>query len=146
MSEPIPGPESVEPEKATNEAVVPDLAVPSRRQLLMGGAVAASAIVSIRPALANTAASVLNCTIPVPDPSRSGNYIAPNGQMVPAGTPGAYPASGRTYTGEQVKQALRGRPLPGTSYEQNQAYLNYIRRLQSGQSGFTCFASLQMPR
>ncbi len=146
MSEPIPGPESVEPEKATNEAVVPDLAVPSRRQLLMGGAVAASAIVSIRPALANTAASVLNCNIPVPDPSRSGNYIAPNGQMVPAGTPGAYPATGRTYTGEQVKQALRGRPLPGTSYEQNQAYLNYIRRLQSGQSGFTCFASLQMPR
>jgi len=146
MSEPIPGPESVEPEKATNEAVVPDLAVPSRRQLLMGGAVAASAIVSIRPALANTAAPVLNCTIPVPDPSRSGNYIAPNGQMVPAGTPGAFPATGRTYTGEQVKQALRGRPLPGTSYEQNQAYLNYIRRLQSGQSGFTCFASLQMPR
>jgi len=146
MSEPIPGPESVEPEKATNEAVAPDLAVPSRRQLLMGGAVVASAIVSIRPALANTAASVLNCTIPVPDPSRSGNYIAPNGQMVPAGTPGAYPATGRTYTGEQVKQALRGRPLPGTSYEQNQAYLNYIRRLQSGQSGFTCFASLQMPR
>ena len=146
MSEPIPRPESVEPEKATNEAVAPDLAVPSRRQLLMGGAVAASAIVSIRPALANTAASVLNCTIPVPDPSRSGNYIAPNGQMVPAGTPGAYPATGRTYTGEQVKQALRGRPLPGTSYEQNQAYLNYIRRLQSGQSGFTCFASLQMPR
>ena len=146
MSEPIPGPESVEPEKATNDTVVPDLAVPSRRQLLMGGAVAASAIGSIRPALANTAASVLNCTIPVPDPSRSGNYIAPNGQMVPAGTPGAYPASGRTYTGEQVKQALRGRPLPGTSYEQNQAYLNYIRRLQSGQSGFTCFASLQMPR
>jgi len=146
MSEPIPGPESVEPEKATNEAVAPDLAVPSRRQLLMGGAVVASAIVSIRPALANTAASVLNCTIPVPDPSRSGNYIAPNGQMVPAGTPGAYPATGRTYTGEQVKQALRGRPLPGTSYEQNQPYLNYIRRLQSGQSGFTCFASLQMPR
>ncbi|WP_374552888.1 hypothetical protein [Sphingobium yanoikuyae] len=146
MSEPIPGPESVEPEKAATDASAPDLAVASRRQLLMGGAVAASAIVSIRPALANTAASVLNCTIPVPDPSRSGNYIAPNGQMVPAGTPGAYPASGRTYTGEQVKQALRGRPLPGTSYEQNQAYLNYIRRLQSGQSGFTCFASLQMPR
>jgi hypothetical protein len=146
MSEPIPGPESVEPEKAATDVSAPDLAVASRRQLLMGGAVAASAIVSIRPALANTAASVLNCTIPVPDPSRSGNYIAPNGQMVPAGTPGAYPASGRTYTGEQVKQALRGRPLPGTSYEQNQSYLNYIRRLQSGQSGFTCFASLQMPR
>ena len=121
-------------------------AVASRRQLLMGGAVAASAIVSIRPALANTAASVLNCTIPVPDNGRAGNFIAPNGQVVPAGTPGAFPGTGRTFTGEQVKQALRGRPLPGTSYEQNQAYLNYIRRLQSGTSGFTCYASLQMPR
>ena len=121
-------------------------AVASRRQLLMGGAMAASAIVSIRPALANTAASVLNCTIPVPDNSRAGNFIAPNGQVVPAGTPGAFPGTGRSFTGEQVKQALRGRPLPGTGYQQNQAYLNYIRRLQSGQSGFTCYASLQMPR
>jgi len=121
-------------------------AVASRRQLLMGGAMAASAIVSIRPALANTAASVLNCTIPVPDNGRSGNFIAPNGHVVPAGTPGAFPGTGRSFTGEQVKQALRGRPLPGTSYQQNQAYLNYIRRLQSGQSGFTCYASLQMPR
>lgn len=121
-------------------------AVASRRQLLMGGAMAASAIVSIRPALANTAASVLNCTIPVPDNGRAGNFIAPNGQVVPAGTPGAFPGTGRSFTGEQVKQALRGRPLPGTSYDQNQAYLNYIRRLQSGTSGFTCYASLQMPR
>ena len=123
-----------------------DSAVSSRRQLLMGGAVAASAIVSIRPALANTAASVLNCTIPVPDQGRTGNYIAPNGQVVPAGTPGAFPSAGRSFTGEQVRQALRGRPLPGTAYDQNQAYLNYIRRLQSGTSGFTCYASLQMPR
>lgn len=123
-----------------------DPSASSRRQLLMGGAVAASAIVSIRPALANTAASVLNCTINVPDQARAGNYIAPNGQIVPAGTPGAFPGTGRGFSGEQVKQALRGRPLPGTSYEQNQAYLNYIRRLQSGTSGFTCFASLQMPR
>lgn len=123
-----------------------DSITPSRRQLLMGGAVAASAIVSIRPALANTAASVLNCTIPVPDQARAGKYIAPNGQLVPAGTAGAVPAQGRSYSGEQVRQALRGGRLPGTSYEQNQAYLNYIRRLQSGTSGFTCYASLQMPR
>ena len=128
----------------SDDSLVPGAA--SRRQLLMGGAVAASAIVSIRPALASTAASVLNCTIPVPDQGRAGNYIAPNGQVVPAGTPGAYPAAGRSFTGDQVRQALGGRPLPGTSYEQNQAYLNYIRRLQSGTSGFTCYASLQMPR
>lgn len=123
-----------------------NMLVPSRRQLLMGGAVAASAIVSIRPALASTAASVLNCQIPVPDPSRSGNYVAPDGSLVPAGTDGAFPAAGRAFKGEDVKAALNGRSLPGTSYEQNQAYLNYIRRLQSGTSGFTCYASLQMPR
>ncbi|WP_375197579.1 hypothetical protein [Sphingobium sp.] len=122
------------------------LGAPSRRQLLMGGAVAASAIVSIRPALANTAASVLNCTIPVPDQGRSGNYIAPSGQVVPAGTQGAFPGAGQPFTGEQVKRALGGGRLPGTAYDQNRAYLNYIRRLQSGTSGFTCYASLQMPR
>lgn len=141
MSEATPDPQSQETgaEEAGSSA-------PSRRQLLMGGAVAASAIVSIRPALANTAASVLNCTIPVPDQGRAGSSIAPNGQVVPAGTPGAFPGTGRSFNGEQVKQAMRGRPLPGTSYEQNQAYLNYIRRLQRGTSGFTCYASLQMPR
>lgn len=143
MSEHLP---EQRPDDAAGQAAAPDM-VSSRRQLLMGGAVAASAIVSIRPALANTAASVLNCTIPVPDPKQSaGGAIAPNGQVVPAGTPGAFQGNGRAFTGEQVKRALRGSRLPGTTYEQNQAYLNYIRRLQSGTSGFTCYASLQMPR
>ena len=117
-----------------------------RRLLLGGGLAAASAVMSIRPALAQTAASVLHCQIPVPDPSRSGQAIAVDGSLVPAGTKGAFPASGRPFTGEEVKAALRGRTLPGTSYEQSSAYLNYIRRLQSGTSGFTCYASLQMPR
>ena len=146
MSEQLPQQQARQTGATETPAEGGDLMVPSRRQLLMGGAVAASAIVSIRPALANTAASVLNCTIPVPDQGRAGNYVAPNGQLVPAGTAGAFPAEGRSYSGEQVKQALRGGRLPGTSYEQNQAYLNYIRRLQSGTSGFTCYASLQMPR
>ena len=141
MSEQLPPQDDPSPQDASL-----DLAVPSRRQLLMSGVVAASAIVSIRPALANTAASVLNCTIPVPDQGRAGNYIAPNGQIVPAGTQGAFPGAGQGFTGEQVKRAMRGGRLPGTSYDQNQAYLNYIRRLQSGTSGFTCYASLQMPR
>lgn len=140
MSEETP---SLRPERAEDGEGLP---LPSRRQLLMGGAVAASAIVSIRPALAQTAASVLNCQIPVPDPGRSASYVDAGGQLVPAGTQGAFPAAGRPFTGEEVKAALGGRPLPGTSYEQNQAYLNYIRRLQSGTSGFTCYASLQMPR
>jgi hypothetical protein len=146
MSDPKPEQDGLPPQQPSIVEQPAEGGFASRRQLLMGGAVAASAIVSIRPALANTAASVLNCTIPVPDQGRAGKYIAPSGQVVPAGTPGAFPGTGRSFTGEQVKQALRGRPLPGTSYDQNQAYLNYIRRLQSGTSGFTCYASLQMPR
>lgn len=141
MSDQTPGPD---PQQGNDDA--PDGLVPSRRQLLMGGAVAASAIVSIRPALASTAASVLNCKIPVPDPGRGSAYVAPDGKLVPPGTQGAFPGAGRAFTGEEVKQALRGGRLPGASYEQNQAYINYIRRLQSGTSGFTCYASLQMPR
>ena len=54
--------------------------------------------------------------------------------------------TGKAFKGEDVKVALAGGQLPGTSYEQSRAYTNYIRRLQSGTSGFTCFASLQMPR
>ena len=121
--------------------------VARRRLLLGGGMAAASAVVSIRPALAQTAASVLHCQIPVPDPSRAGQHIAGDGSLVAPGTEGAFPGSGRAFTGEEVRAAMRGgRTLPGTSYEQNRAYINYIRRLQSGTSGFTCYASLQMPR
>lgn len=142
MNEDMPEPVKPDPVAGGDD----DALVTSRRQLLMGGAVAASAIVSIRPALASTAASVLNCSIPVPDASRGSAYVAPDGRVVPPGTRGAFPGQGRAFTGEQVKQAMRGGRLPGTGYEQNQAYLNYIRRLQSGTSGFTCYASLQMPR
>jgi hypothetical protein len=124
-----------------------DRARSSRRQLLIGGAVAASAIVSIRPALAQTAASVLHCQVPVPDPARGSQLIAADGSLVAPGTPGAFPGASRPFTAEEVKAAIRsGRMLPGTTYNQNSAYLNYIRRLQQGTSGFTCYASLQMPR
>lgn len=118
---------------------------PGRRALMLGAA-SASAIVSIKPALAQTAGSVLNCEIPVPDPGRAGSYIAADGSVVPAGTKGAFPPAGRPFRGEDVKQALGGANLPGTTYDQSRAYTNYIRRLQRGTSGFTCFASLQMPR
>ncbi|PKP92124.1 MAG: hypothetical protein CVT77_09900 [Alphaproteobacteria bacterium HGW-Alphaproteobacteria-16] len=118
---------------------------PSRRALMLGAA-SASAIVSIKPALAQTAGSVLNCEIPVPDPGRAGNYIAADGSLVPAGTQGAFPPAGRPFRGEEVRQAMNGGSLPGTTYDQSRAYTNYIRRLQRGTSGFTCFASLQMPR
>jgi hypothetical protein len=121
-----------------------DFKVPNRRALMLG-AVGISTVLTIRPALAQTTASVLKCTIPVPDPARSGQYIAADGTLVAPGTPGAFAPAGRSFTGQEVKTALSGGALPGASYTQSQAYLNYIRRLQYGQSGFTCFASLQMP-
>ncbi len=118
----------------------------TRRRALMLGAVGVSAVVSIRPALAQTAASVMNCEIPVPDAARAGQYIAADGSLVPAGTSGAFPPAGAPLKAEDVKRALAGGTLPGTDPQRTQAYLQYVRRLQAGTSGFTCFASLQMPR
>lgn len=123
-----------------------DSDVPTRRRLLILGAAGSAAALTIRPALAQTAVSVLNCQIPVPGPSGAGQFIDPYGKLVPAGTQGAFPAAPRPFTGEEVKAAFRGRSLPGTTSQQSHAYLKYIRRLQAGQSGFTCFASIQMPR
>ena len=120
---------------------------PTRRRILMLGAVSASAVVTIRPALANTAASVLNCQIPIPDPAHNGQWVAADGSLVSANTPGAFSPPPGPVKGEDVKAAIQsGRPYPGTPYDASKAYTNYIRRLQRGTSGFTCFASLQMPR
>jgi hypothetical protein len=120
---------------------------PTRRTVLALGAVAASTVVTVRPALAQTAGSVLNCEIPVPAPQAAGSYIAQDGSLVPAGTAGAFPPPPRPITGEEAKVLLRGGPTPaGIDSQSAQAYANYIRRLQAGMSGFTCYASLQMPR
>lgn len=113
-----------------------------RRTVILGAVATASAF-SIKPAFAQAAGSVLNCKIPVPDKSK---YISADGELVAPGTDGAFPPAPRHFTGEEVKKALGGRALPGTTFEQSKAYMNYIKRLRSGQSGFTCFASLQMPR
>ena len=122
-------------------------AAPTRRRLLMLGAVGASAVVTIRPALAQTAGSVMNCEIPVPDPSGAGNWIAADGKLVAPNTADAFPPAGRALKGEEVSSALAsGQPYRGMDYDSSRAYTNYIRRLQQGNSGFTCYASLQMPR
>jgi hypothetical protein len=121
--------------------------VPSRRTVLVMGAAAASTVVTIRPALAQTAGSVLNCEIPVPGPHAGGNFIGPQGELVAPGTPGAAPPLARPLRGEEVRSLLRSGTTPaGVDPQSAQAYANYIRRLQSGMSGFTCYASLQMPR
>jgi hypothetical protein len=118
--------------------------VPSRRTVLVLGAAAASTVVTVRPALAQAAGSVLNCEIPVPGPHAGGQYVAADGSLVAPGTPGAAPPLGRALKGEEVKSLLRSGTTPaGTDPTSAQAYANYIRRLQSGMSGFTCYASLQ---
>lgn len=117
-----------------------------RRRALMLGAAGAAAVLSVRPAFAQTNASVMTCQIQVPDPGRRASYIAADGSVVPSGTPGAFRGPARPFTGEEVRRALSGGQLPNTTPEQNRAYVAYIRHLQSGTAGFTCFASLQMPR
>ena len=123
-----------------------DAFVPSRRTVLVLGAAAASTVVTIRPALAQTAGSVLNCEIPIPQPQAAGSYIASDGSLAAPGTVGAVPPPGRSLTGEEARLLLRGSSPPGVDPQSAQAYANYIRRLQAGMSGFTCYASLQMPR
>lgn len=117
----------------------------SRRGVLMLGAVAASSVVTIRPALASTAASALNCRIPIPDPGHEGQYVAQNGKLVAPGTQGAVAPAPRPVTGTEARQMIDGMSPPGFDPRARQAYVNYIRRLQHGTSGFTCYASLQMP-
>ncbi|WP_298669633.1 hypothetical protein [uncultured Sphingomonas sp.] len=119
----------------------------TRRRALMLGAAGAAAVVSIRPALAQTAGSVLTCEIPVPDPSRAGGFIDANGNVVPAGTRNAFAPPVRPLSGEDVRRAMAsGGNLPGVDYERSRAYMKYVGRLQRGTAGFTCFASLQMLR
>lgn len=119
---------------------------PARRGVLMLGAVAASSVVTIRPALAQTASSVLNCTIPVPDDAHRGEWIGQNGELVAAGTPGAVASPRHPITGEQARQMMGGATPPGIDPRARDAYVQYIRRLRQGTSGFTCFNSVQMLR
>ena len=135
-----------ESDNPTENAVETGDPIPSRRRMLALGAVGVSAALTIRPAFAQTAVSVMNCQIPVPGPGGAGKFIDTQGKLVPPGTKGAFPGALRPFTGEEVKRAFRGQTLPGTTYNQSQAYLQYIRRLQAGQSGFTCFASITTSR
>lgn len=122
-------------------------AQPQRRRALKLGAVGAVTIVSIRPAMAQAYGSVLTCEIPVPDPRRTGGYIDKDGKVVPSGTKGAFAPPSRPLKGEDVRRALSsGGNLPGVDYNRSRAYLKYVQNLRSGSTGFTCFASLQMPR
>ena len=104
---------------------------PSRRKLLALGAVGVSAALTIRPAFAQTAVSVMNCQIPVPGPTAAGQYIDTSGKLVPPGTKGAFAGFPRPFTGEEVKRAFRGQTLPGTTYNPvSYTHLDVYKRQQ----------------
>lgn len=136
-------------EQDDNNASVPapsgfvDVQRTGRRGVLMLGAVAASSVVTIRPALASTAGSVLNCKIPIPDPPHAGQYITTQGELVAANTQGAFAPAPRPITGEEARKMMSGLTPPGLDPNARQAYVRYIQRLQRGTSGFTCYASLR---
>jgi hypothetical protein len=134
------------PEKTPGESDANPLGVAGRRGVLMLGAVAATSVVTIRPALASTAASVLNCKIPIPDPAHAGQYITQDGRLVAPNTQGAVRPPPRPITGDEAKKMINGQSPAGFDPSSREAYVNYIRRLQHGTSGFTCYASLQAPR
>ncbi|WP_156678847.1 hypothetical protein [Sphingomonas profundi] len=140
------GPDVARPETTDGDAAGSVPASATRRGLMLGAA-AASTVVTIRPALAQAAGSVMNCQIPVPDPRMGSNkWIDPRGRVVDAGTPGAFRAPNRPFTAEQVKKAMQGANFPNADYDTSRAYMAYIRKMQNGTSGFTCYQSLQMPR
>ena len=118
---------------------------PNRRRMLMMGAVAASSVVTIRPAMAQSAASVTNCTIDIIGRHTGGRSILMDGTLVPPGTPGAFPVPNRRYTRDEIFFAIHGHDLPGSNYGESRAYINYLKSLRSGQPGFSCFASIRAP-
>ena len=73
------------------------------------------------PALAQTAGSVLNCQIPVPERGK-GMYIDPTGKLVTPDTPGAFPPSPRDFTGEEVRKALQGSKRRPTAHAERVAH------------------------
>ncbi len=118
----------------------------NRRKALQLGATGAVAVMTIRPGIAQAASSVINCRILIPEPSYAHWWIAADGTRVIPNTAGAFPPQPLGYSGQEVKAALAGGVLPGTTAAQSAAYICYIQRLQYGMLGYTCYASLQMPR
>ncbi len=128
------------------ENIEDDSLNPNRRRMLMMGAVAASSVVTIRPAMAQSTASVTNCTIQIFGNQTGHRSILPDGSLVPHGTPGAFRPPARRYTRDEIFFALHGHDLPGSDYGASRAYVNYIKNLRSGEPGFTCYTSIITPR
>lgn len=119
--------------------------VASRRSLLRIGAIAVPAMVTMKPAFANQV-SVMNCQIPVPNSSNTGKWIRNDGTLVASGSSNSFPGPSRNYTGQEILTMTRpnitmtnGQTLSQSAFN---AHVEYIKKLQRGTQGFTCFASV----
>jgi hypothetical protein len=125
----------------------------SRRTLLKLGAMAAPAVITLKPAMANVQTSMAMCRIPVevaldaqgrPRNAAAGAYGA---ESLEGGVDGdgyfAPPPKGYYY-GQELIDYKRNGTLPDGIYSQDQfeAHLSYIKNLRPGDSGFSCVASL----
>jgi len=140
------GAEPVEKQPVDGPPANADQHLSSRRAMLRIAGLGGAAVVTIRPGIAQAATSVLSCSIPVPDRGNSDKWIKADGQLVSKNANGAFPPPDSPLAGEDVKNSLKyGASYPGHSTAETEAYNAYIRKLTSGQQGYTCYASLQSP-
>lgn len=118
----------------------------SRRDLLRLSALGGAAIITIRPGMAQAAASVNMCTITVPDAANSTKWIAADGSLVKSNAKNAFAGPTSPLKAVDIKNAINyNTSYPGYTSAQSSAYTNYIKKLTQGTAGFTCFASIQNP-
>lgn len=119
----------------------------SRRNLLRLGALGGVAVITVRPGIAQAAASTLKCTIPVPDANNATKWIKPDGSLVKANTNNAFAGPTSPLNAVDIQNAINySTSYPGYSANASSAYTAYIKKLTQGTQGFTCYASIINPR
>jgi hypothetical protein len=121
----------------------PNAGSASRRAVLRLGAVAIPAVVTLKPAFA-AAPSVMNCEIPVD------KWVDAYGNPTTAGAEDAFAPPSRPYLGDEVRSMsppsislADGNPMSQQAFN---AHVEYIKNMQRGTPGFTCFASIAARR
>jgi hypothetical protein len=108
----------------------------SRRKLLKLGALAAPAVVTLKPAMAQHHVSMAMCRIPID------TYVKADGRPTDRPGKGFAPPPDGYYLGEDLLRYRDVGAPAGVDEEQFQAHLKYIRSLRPGDDGFTCLTSL----
>ena len=115
----------------------------SRRAVLRLGAIAVPAVVTLKPAFA-ASTSVMNCQIPMD------KWVDAYGNPTTAGAQNSFAPPARPYLGEEILtnsppsiNLADGNPLTEQAFN---AHVEYIKKMQHGSAGFTCFASIAARR